>query len=172
MRQVVSHPHVPPGLALTAAVAVAVAVAASLSVSAPAAPQMAPIKLTAAVVKLAFNEKLKKTIVVDVRGRTLYEFAYDTDGTANCAAEDSRCPKLWPALATTAKPVAGKGINAKLLGTTKGAGGVKQVTYNRHPLYYFAGGFGYVGDKKPGDVKGQAFFNVWYVLSPKGAPIR
>jgi len=49
---------------------------------------------------------------------------------------------------------------------------VKQVTYNRHPLYDFAGLVTGAGDRKPGDVKGQAFYGVWYVLSPKGTAIR
>lgn len=126
-----------------------------------------------AAVKVAFNKTLKKTIVVDGSGRTLYMFTYDTSGTPTCAAADPVCPKVWPAFASTGKPLAGKGINASLLGTATGAGGKQQVTYNRHPLYYFHGGFGAgKGDKMPGDVKGQAFFLVWYVLSPRGTPIR
>ncbi len=65
-------------------------------------------------------------------------------------------------------PVAGKGINPKLLGVVRGAHGVRQVSYNDHPLYYWHGGDGYNGDKKPGDATGQAFLSVWYVLTPKG----
>ena len=125
-----------------------------------------------AVVKTAFNKTLKKSIVVDGKGRTLYLFTADTAGKATCAAADPQCPKLWPAFATVGKPLAGKGIKASLLGTTKGAGGVQQVTYNRHPLYYYVGLVAGAGDRKPGDVKGQAFYGVWYVLSPKGAAIR
>ena len=125
-----------------------------------------------AVVKSAFNKTLKKSIVVDGKGRTLYLFTEDTAGKATCAAADPQCPKLWPAFATVGKPLAGKGIKASLLGTTKGAGGVQQVTYNRHPLYYFAGIYPGAGDRKPGDVKGQAFYGVWYVLSPKGTTIK
>ena len=126
-----------------------------------------------AVVKTAFNKTLKKTIVVDGSGRTVYMFTADTGGTATCAAADPDCPKVWPAFTSTGKPLAGKGINASLLGTTKGAGGKQQVTYNRHPLYYFHGGFDAGrGDKKPGDVKGQGFVVSWYVLSPKGTPTR
>jgi predicted lipoprotein with Yx(FWY)xxD motif len=125
------------------------------------------------VVKVAFNQKLKKSIVVDGSGRTLYMFTYDTRGKATCAEADPYCPQVWPAFATTGKPLAGKGINASFLGTTKGAGSVQQVTYNHHPLYFFHGGSGAgPGDKKPGDVKGQAFFHAWYVLSPKGNPIK
>ena len=126
-----------------------------------------------ALVKVAYNETLKKSIVVDGSGRTVYMFTNDTSGKATCASEDPLCPKIWPAFTTSGKPLAGKGINASLLGTTKGAGGKQQVTYNRHPLYYYHGGFGAPGaDKKPGDVKGQSFIVSWYVLSPKGTPIR
>jgi predicted lipoprotein with Yx(FWY)xxD motif len=96
----------------------------------------------------------------------------DTHGKATCEQADPQCPSLWPALTTKGKPQAGPGIKASLLGTTRGAHGVTQVTYNRHPLYYWHGsGTAFPGDKKPGDVKGQGFYNVWYVLSPKGNPI-
>jgi predicted lipoprotein with Yx(FWY)xxD motif len=124
-----------------------------------------------AVVKVGYNKTLKKSIVVDGSGRSLYMFTQDTKGKATCASADPQCPTLWPAFKTSGKPLAGKGINASLLGTTKGAGGVQQVTYNRHPLYYWHGNTGFPGDKKPGDVKGQGFYNLWYVLSPKGTPI-
>jgi predicted lipoprotein with Yx(FWY)xxD motif len=125
-----------------------------------------------AVVKVAFNKQLKTSIVVDGNGLTVYLFTEDTAGKATCAAADPQCPKIWPAFRTTGKPLAGKGINASLLGTTKGAGGVQQVTYNHHPLYYYKGLIAGTGDHKPGDIKGQASYGVWYVLSPKGRPIR
>jgi hypothetical protein len=47
------------------------------------------------------------------------------------------------------------------------------VTYNHHPLYFFHGGFGApAGDKLPGQVRGQAFYGIWFVLSPKGRAIK
>jgi predicted lipoprotein with Yx(FWY)xxD motif len=125
-----------------------------------------------AVVKAAYNKTLRASIVVDGKGRTLYMFAYDTDGKATCEAADPSCPRLWPAYATKGKPLAGTGIKASLLGTTRGARGVTQVTYNRHPLYYFAGGYGCGRDTKPGGVHGQGFFEIWWVLSAKGSPVR
>jgi Secreted repeat of unknown function len=42
------------------------------------------------------------------------------------------------------------------------------VTYNGHPLYYFA------GDKAAGDTKGQDLHNFgggWYVVAPNGQKI-
>ena len=129
-----------------------------------------------AVVKVAFNTKLKKTVVVDGSGRTLYMFTEDTRGTATCTPQGVNgpaCPMLWPPLTSQGAPLAGKDIKASLLGITKRTDGKRQVTYNRHPLYYYHGGLGAPGsDKKPGDVQGQNFFYSWYVLSPRGTPIR
>jgi predicted lipoprotein with Yx(FWY)xxD motif len=125
------------------------------------------------VIKTAYNAELKKTIVVDGRGRTVYLLISDTAGVPTCAGLSPACPKAWPAVVAQGKPVAGKGIKAALLGVVKGAGGVKQVTYKHHPLYTFRGGFGAPpGDKQPGHVRGQAFYGIWYVLSPKGNAIK
>jgi predicted lipoprotein with Yx(FWY)xxD motif len=126
------------------------------------------------VVKVAYNKTLKKSIVVDGSGRTLYMFTEDTRGVAKvCTPQGpygSDCPTIWPPLRSQGTPVAGKGINASLFGITKRTDGIRQVTYNRHPLYYFHGGLGAgAGDKKPGDEHGQGFFGEWYVLSPKSA---
>jgi predicted lipoprotein with Yx(FWY)xxD motif len=43
----------------------------------------------------------------------------------------------WPALTTKAAPVAGPGVNAKLLGTINRRGIGRQITYGGHPLYLF-----------------------------------
>ena len=127
----------------------------------------------ATIIKTAYNAELKKTIVVDGSGRSVYLLITDTAGTPTCASLSPACPKAWPAVPANGKPVAGKGINAALLGTARGAGGVKQVTYNRHPLYFYRGGFGApTGDRRPGQVRGQAFYGIWYVVSPKGRAIK
>jgi predicted lipoprotein with Yx(FWY)xxD motif len=129
-----------------------------------------------AVVKVAYNKTLKKSIVVDGSGRTLYMFIFDIHGAATiCTPQGpygSTCPRLWPPLKSQGVTLAGKGINASLLGSTKRTDGIRQVTYNRHPLYYWHGDGDNPGDRKPGDVKGQGFLGDWYVLSPKGVPIR
>ena len=43
----------------------------------------------------------------------------------------------WPALTTSATPIAGPGVDQRLLGTVKRAGVGDQVTYAGHPLYLF-----------------------------------
>jgi predicted lipoprotein with Yx(FWY)xxD motif len=128
-----------------------------------------------AVVKTAFNKKLKRKIVVDGAGRTLYMLTADTSGKPGaCAAFGPQCTKPWPAYTSKGgKPIAGKGIKASLLKTASGPGAKRQVVFNHHPLYHFAGGQGLGrGDAKPGDVRGQGIDQIWYVLSPKGKPIK
>jgi predicted lipoprotein with Yx(FWY)xxD motif len=104
-------------------------------------------------------------ILVDARGHSLYLFEKDKNGKSACAGA---CAANWPPLITSGKPVAGGGVKASLLGTTKRADGRMQVTYNHHPLYTF------VMDTKKGQTKGQnvdAFGAEWYVLSPAGTKV-
>src|SRR5438094_6438402 len=74
-------------------------------------------------------------ILVNSKGRTLYLFAKDRSGKSTCA---SRCAQYWPPLLSRAKPTAGPGVKASLVGHTTRTDGSLQVTYNRHPLYTFA----------------------------------
>jgi predicted lipoprotein with Yx(FWY)xxD motif len=124
--------------------------------------------------KLASNPDLKRSIIVDAKGMTLYVFDNDnTGGKATCVGNNPvpGCGKVWPPYVFKGKLEAGLGLNASLLGTTKRSDGKTQVTYDKHPLYYFAGYGGTPADKKPGDDGGQAFGGLWWVLSAKGTPI-
>jgi predicted lipoprotein with Yx(FWY)xxD motif len=102
-------------------------------------------------------------IVVDAGGRTLYVFLAD-EGSESTCYED--CEAAWPPLTVEGEPVAGEGIDASLLGTSERTDGSAQVTLDGHPLYYFA------QDATPDDVNGQGVGDVWYVVSPAGAPIQ
>jgi predicted lipoprotein with Yx(FWY)xxD motif len=102
------------------------------------------------------------TFLVDSSGRALYLFEADKGKTSTC---NGACAAAWPPLTTDGAPTAGAGVKANLLGTTKRDDGKMEVTYNGHPLYYFA------NDSAPGDIKGQgvdAFGAEWYVVSPEG----
>ena len=48
------------------------------------------------------------------------------------------CAAAWPPVQVTGTPTAGNGANAALVATTSRSDGTKQVTYNGHPLYFFA----------------------------------
>lgn len=105
------------------------------------------------------------TILVDEKGRTLYLFLADKKNKSNCQGD---CAKAWPPLLSKGEAKAGKDVDKKLLGITKRSGGDEQVTYNGHPLYYYA------GDKKPGQTNGQnldQFGAEWYVLNAKGKQV-
>ncbi len=99
-----------------------------------------------------------------VSGDTLYSLS---PSKTACAAT---CLKYWPEL-TLPKGVnaatAGKGVAGAKIGVVHRAGGVRQVTYEGKPLYYFS------GDTKPGEVKGNVTdtWGKWQsiVVSSKGA---
>jgi predicted lipoprotein with Yx(FWY)xxD motif len=86
---------------------------------------------------------------------------------------------LWPALLTEGAPVAGPGVNPRLLGTVTrtdmdlpGVSSVRQVTYAGQPLYRF------FLDQAPGDTQGANLDDpvvtppgVWYLVDPRrGTP--
>jgi predicted lipoprotein with Yx(FWY)xxD motif len=105
------------------------------------------------------------TILVDADGRTLYLFEKDKGPSSTCYGA---CASAWPPVTTDAKAIAGTGIDAAKLGTSRRKDGVTEVTYGGHPLYTYA------GDAKPGDTTGQdisQFGAPWYVLAPTGQKI-
>jgi predicted lipoprotein with Yx(FWY)xxD motif len=107
---------------------------------------------------------LGKTLV-DANGRTLYLFAGDT---ANVSKLSTAGLSVWPRFIASGTVKAGNGAQAAKIGTVTSPNGVRQVTYNGHPLYY------YVGDTSPGSTRGQGlteFGALWYVLSPSGTAI-
>jgi predicted lipoprotein with Yx(FWY)xxD motif len=120
---------------------------------------------TTAGTKLAVGKTPLGRILVDGKGISLYDFPPDKGTASVCYGA---CAALWPPLLTHGKPVAGHGVRASLLGTTKRKDGKLEVTYNGHPLYYW------VGDRKPGQTTGQGlnqFGGPWWVLSPSGREI-
>jgi predicted lipoprotein with Yx(FWY)xxD motif len=141
----------------------------TLTVTAIVAATVAAIALAGSTGGGAARVAIGKTslgrILVDSKGITLYDFPPDKGTTSVCYGA---CAALWPPLLTQGKPVAGPGVRASLLGTTKRKDGKLEVTYNGHPLYYW------VGDHKPGQTTGQGlkqFGGPWWVLTPGGKEI-
>jgi predicted lipoprotein with Yx(FWY)xxD motif len=122
----------------------------------------------AAATKPSLSISLRTTklgkVLVAANGRTLYLFAADKGTSSVCYGQ---CAAYWPPLIAQ-MPTAGVGLNASLVGTTKRKDGKLQVTYDGHPLYFFA------EDKKAGDVKGQGFVHFggpWWVVCAAGKKI-
>jgi predicted lipoprotein with Yx(FWY)xxD motif len=103
--------------------------------------------------------------LADSQGRTMYLFEADKGGTSTCTGA---CAAAWPPVTASGMPAAGGGVDEALLGTVKRSDGTEQLTYNHHPLYYFA------ADTGAGTAKGQGskeFGAGWYVVNAKGAKI-
>jgi predicted lipoprotein with Yx(FWY)xxD motif len=118
----------------------------------------------AATVGVGNNSSFGK-ILVDSQGRTLYLFQADNGTKSACTGA---CATAWPPLRASGKPVAGSGLVASKLTTSRRSDGQPQVVYNGHPLYRFA------SDQSAGDAAGQgvnAFGALWYTVSPAGAAI-
>lgn len=116
---------------------------------------------TTATVKLA-NEPGVGEVLVNSAGQTLYLFAPDKQQKPTCSGS---CAATWPPLTVTGTPVAGSGVDEKLLGTVQGAGGQRQVTYDHWPLYT------YVADTAPGDARGEgitSFGGKWWAVDSSG----
>jgi predicted lipoprotein with Yx(FWY)xxD motif len=104
-------------------------------------------------------------VLVDRQGHTLYLFERDSGTTSACTGA---CAVNWPPLRVRGAPLVGSGVKRSNVGTTARADGIRQLTYNGHPLYTF------VNDKKPGDTNGEsinAFGGSWFAVSPAGAKV-
>jgi len=150
--------------AATALIAAGVATSSSAHTYAPASLGKQSSSARGGTTVAVAKSKLGK-ILVDSKGRALYDFVKDKGTASTCY---DACAALWPPLTTKGKPLAGRGVHASLLGVTKRKDGKVEVTYNRHPLYY------YVADSKRGQTTGQGlnqFGAPWWVLSPAGKEI-
>lgn len=144
-----------------------------------------------ATVSVASTPSYGRVLVVgsgDYAGCSLYVLTSDQlqSLTGSFACSDNANPlatpcdsDLWPALLTDGAPIAGPGINPRLLGTVTRTDiddpalpAVQQVTYAGQPLYRF------FLDQVPGDTQGANLDDpvtstdgIWYLVHPhRGTP--
>jgi hypothetical protein len=89
----------------------------------------------------------------------------DTGDMSNCSGA---CAGAWPPVTTTGTATAAGSAKASDIGTITRSDGTKQVTYDGHPLYYFA------GDSGPGTASGQGsdgFGAKWWLVAPTGSDV-
>jgi predicted lipoprotein with Yx(FWY)xxD motif len=135
------------------------AAVAALALAASAFGQSA--HSSAATVVTTKKSPLYGVILVTSSGQTLYLDSADKPGHPACTGG---CLSIWPPLKASGTPKAGGSAKSSLLGTTKIAGGVKQVTYDRHQLYTFASD----SANSPTSGEGRSGF---YVVGPSGKAI-
>jgi predicted lipoprotein with Yx(FWY)xxD motif len=153
-----------------ALIAVAVVVAAcgssNPSSSASSAANKTPASAaTGNAVSVSTATSSDGTYLVGVSGRPLYLWVADRHDKSVC---EGSCAQAWPPLTTKSAPVAANGVTMSQLSTINRSGGVKQVTYDGHPLYYFA------GDMSKGSLTGQGSDNFgakWWLVAPSGTAI-
>lgn len=94
--------------------------------------------------------------LADGKGMALYFYTKDPADPNSCQGQ---CLVNWPIFYAEHLQVPA-GLDDSAFGVLTRKDGTKQTTYRGWPLYYF------IGDKAPGDVKGEAVGNVWYLFKP------
>jgi predicted lipoprotein with Yx(FWY)xxD motif len=94
------------------------------------------------------------TILTNSHGLTVYTYTQDAPNKSNCSG---LCAKAWPPL------LMAKGEKVRSLKGVKGIGTIPrgkklQLTFDRKPLYLFA------GDTTPGMTTGQGVANTWFAV--------
>ena len=101
------------------------------------------------------------TILFDDTGQAIYLFDIETTPQPRCYGP---CADAWPPVLTDGAPVAGHKVKQSLLGATQRTDGTTQVTYDGHPLYFYA-------HEGKDEVKCHDVFlngGTWYAVQPDG----
>ena len=106
------------------------------------------------------TNKTMGTYLVNQTGFTLYYFAKDMPGNSTCTGS---CVTLWPPFyaKNVTVPI---GLNATDFTSIARKDAMNQTTFKGWPLYHYS------KDMKSGDVKGQAFKGIWFVVNPMKFP--
>ncbi|MDI6105457.1 hypothetical protein QLQ12_43430 [Actinoplanes sp. NEAU-A12] len=125
------------------------------------APELGDEKVTSEL-NAAAVKRMGET-VQNEDGFVLYRFDKDKtkpDVVSNC---NDDCAKIWPpAVVNKGDKPKLEGIDPAKVGTVERKDGTLQLTLDKWPLYT------YIGDKKPGDWKGQNVGGTWFVVTPEG----
>jgi predicted lipoprotein with Yx(FWY)xxD motif len=127
---------------------------AATSAAAPAS-SVAPAASAAPAGGGAHTVSVKAGHLVAPGGRSLYILTSDRPGHPACSGA---CLQTWPPLSGTGTP--GTGVHDDFATIARGTG--TQVTFDKHPLYMFA------GDTAAGDTKGngiKAFGGTWQLAT-------
>ena len=102
-------------------------------------------------------------VLFDAAGQAIYLFEPEAAGTPQCYDD---CAAAWPPVLTTARPAAGSGLAAELLGEAMRADGSRQVTYGGWPLYYYA----HEGRNVVECHNIVSYGGLWFALTAAGGP--
>ena len=103
------------------------------------------------------------SMLFDRSGQAIYLFDRETTDTPQCYGA---CAEAWPPVLTRGVPQPSGAARSALLGTTSRTDGSRQVTYDGHPLYFYA-------HEGPNEVlchNVSEFGGLWLVVTPGGDP--
>src|SRR5262245_3957276 len=134
------------GLLLGAALTIAALAALAAARPHRAGAAAAAVHSSQRVLRTADNATLGRTILVNVKGRTLYSLSAEKNGRFICT--DDFCRSLWTPLVV---PRGTTPTGTRSLDVIRRPDGRTQVRFRGLPLYTFN------EDRKAGDVKGNGF---------------
>ncbi|MGB4800510.1 MAG: hypothetical protein WBP03_03270 [Candidatus Saccharimonadales bacterium] len=101
------------------------------------------------------------TMLFNEKKQAIYIWEVEKSEKPECYGD---CTEAWPPVLADGTPRATGEVKSELLGTVKRTDGTTQVTYNGHPLYYYA-------HEAPGEVKCHNISThggLWWVIQPNG----
>lgn len=134
---------------------------ATPAITASQTPDITPDPEPADGITITSGDSPFGSMLFDANDQAVYIWEVETSPTPQCYDD---CAAAWPPVLTDGAPVAAGGVRADLLGTVARTDGSTQVTYNDHPLYYYA-------HEAPGEVKCHnvaTHGGLWWVVQPDG----
>ncbi len=120
-----------------------------------------PTQPTATGLVITTGQSEFGTMLFNEKQQAIYIWELEESSDAECYND---CAEAWPPVLTDGHPQATGEVNNDLLGTTKRSDGSTQVTYNGHPLYYYA-------HEGAGEVECHNISThggLWWVVQPNG----
>lgn len=124
-------------------------------------PTVEPTATAAPGTTIASGDSQFGSMLFDLNNQAIYIWELEPTGTPACYDD---CALAWPPVLTNGAPVADGAVDQQLLGTVMRSDGSTQVTYNGHPLYYYA-------HEGPGEVlchNVATHGGLWWVMQPNG----
>jgi predicted lipoprotein with Yx(FWY)xxD motif len=124
---------------------------------------------TAGVAKVRVSDTLSGSVVTNARGFVLFTFPRGGHRLTRCLRTKT-CIVDWPPVTTTGRPVAGPGLNPRLLSTIPYRGRVRAVTYAGWPLHTYK--FAYSAQTSVMNIGIRQYGGNWYALDGAGRIVK
>jgi predicted lipoprotein with Yx(FWY)xxD motif len=135
--------------------------ATATQAAAPAETQPAPAPAQGPGTTIKTADSQFGAVLFGAGDQAIYYFDKESGSRSECYGA---CAEAWPPVLTEGPPQAGSSAQAGLLGTTERDDGTTQVTYDGHPLYYYA----HEGPNEVTCHDVSEFGGLWLAVQPNG----